>query len=146
MNFSIVPMREEHIAALALLEARCFSSPRPEAALRAELANDTAVFFTALCEGEAVGCAGMHCILDECDIDNIAVLPANRRQGIAGALLAALEAHARARKAAFLTLEARASNAAAIRLYIGKGFQEVGIRPHYYTKPREDALLLTKYI
>ncbi len=139
-------MREEHIAQLARLEALCFSTPRPEKALCEELANENAVFFTALCEGVVAGYAGMHCILDECYIDNVAVFPAYRRQGIAGALLDALEEAARARRAAFLTLEVRASNAPAIRLYRGKGYRQAGLRPNYYRKPQEDALLLTKYL
>lgn len=145
-NCTIAPLREEHILEIARLEAVCFSSPRPEEALRAELTNDTAVFFVALCENKAAGYAGMHCILDECYIDNVAVFPAYRRQGIAGALLDALEDYARAHGASFLTLEVRASNMPAIRLYRGKGYQEVGARPNYYDKPREDALLLTKYL
>lgn len=145
-NFIIAPMREEHIWEIARLEAVCFSSPRPEEALRAELTNDTAVFFVALCENKVAGYAGMHCILDECDIDNVAVFPAYRRQGIAGALLDALEDCARVHGASFLTLEVRASNMPAIRLYRGKGYQKVGARPHYYDKPREDAFLLTKYL
>lgn len=145
-NCTIAPLREEHILEIARLEAVCFSSPRPEEALRAELTNDTAVFFVALCENKVAGYAGMHCILDECYIDNIAVFPAYRRQGIAGALLDALEDYARAHGASFLTLEVRVSNMPAIRLYRGKGYQEVGARPNYYNKPREDALLLTKYL
>ena len=46
-DFFIDPMREEHIWEIARLEAVCFSSPRPAEALRAELTNDTAFFFTA---------------------------------------------------------------------------------------------------
>ena len=145
-DFFIDPMREEHIWEIARLEAVCFSSPRPAEALRAELTNDTAFFFTAVCEGTVAGYAGMHCILDEGYIDNIAVFPAYRRQGIAGALLSALEGCARMRNIRFLTLEVRASNVPAIRLYRGHGYGEVGRRPHYYSRPQEDALLLTKYL
>lgn len=139
-------MQEAHIAQLARLEALCFSAPRSAQSLHAELFNDNAVFFTALCGGEVAGYAGMHCILDECYIDNVAVFPAYRRQGIAGALLDALEEAARARRTAFLTLEVRASNAPAICLYRGKGYRQAGLRPNYYRKPQEDALLLTKYL
>lgn len=145
-DLMIIPMREEHILAMARLEAVCFSTPRPEESLRAELTNDTAVFFTAVCEGVVAGYAGMHCILDEGYIDNVAVSPVFRRRGVAGALLDALEGNARTRGIRFLTLEVRVSNAPAIRLYHGRGYGEVGRRPHYYEKPREDALLLTKYL
>jgi len=40
-------------------------------------------------------------------------------------------------------LEVRASNRDALRLYLGLGFEVVGIRPGYYQDNNEDALLLT---
>jgi ribosomal-protein-alanine N-acetyltransferase len=42
------------------------------------------------------------------------------------------------------TLEVRVSNAAAIHLYEKLGFESVGIRPNFYTKPKEDALIMWK--
>lgn len=44
---------------------------------------------------------------------------------------------------AFLTLEVRASNDAAIGLYEKLGFQTVGRRKNYYAQEHEDALLMT---
>jgi len=41
-------------------------------------------------------------------------------------------------------LEVRASNAAARRLYASRGFHEVGVRPNYYKRPVEDALVLRR--
>ena len=46
---------------------------------------------------------------------------------------------------AFVTLEVRPSNTAAIALYSAFGFESVGRRKNYYDKPSEDALLMTKY-
>ena len=43
---------------------------------------------------------------------------------------------------AFLSLEVRVSNEAAIRLYEGKGFVRAGIRPGYYERRAEDALIM----
>ena len=51
---------------------------------------------------------------------------------------------AEANRLAFLTLEVRPSNAAAIALYQGFGFQESGRRKNYYDLPKEDALILTR--
>ena len=45
----------------------------------------------------------------------------------------------------FITLEVRPGNAAAIALYEKFGFVEVGRRKNYYEKPKEDALIMTKY-
>ena len=46
----------------------------------------------------------------------------------------------------FVSLEARVSNAAARSLYAQKGFIDAGIRPGYYEKPREDAVIMTLYL
>ena len=46
---------------------------------------------------------------------------------------------------AFLTLEVRASNEPAIALYRKHGFEEAGRRKNYYTKPTEDAIIMTRH-
>lgn len=81
-------------------------------------------------------------IFDELHINNLAVLPELRRQGIAAALLSHVLAAARQEGATRATLEVRASNAPAIALYIAFGFEARGRRPRYYTNPVEDALIL----
>ena len=45
----------------------------------------------------------------------------------------------------FATLEVRASNEPAIRLYERYDFVPVGRRKGYYDAPKEDAVLMTKY-
>ena len=55
------------------------------------------------------------------------------------------DSFARGNHLAFLTLEVRPSNQAAIALYQGFGFIEAGRRRNYYDLPKEDALILTKY-
>ena len=82
-------------------------------------------------------------VLDEGYIDNVAVRPDCRRQGIASALLGAFERFAQAHLA-FLTLEVRASNTPAIALYEAHGFVREGVRKNYYTNPREDAVIMTR--
>lgn len=143
MNYTIVPMAAEHLPQLAQLERRCFSDPWSEDALREELFNDMASFLVAVGEdGQVLGYAGLHCVLDEGYIDNVAVAPEFRRQGVAGALLEVFLRFGRAHLA-FLTLEVRASNAPAIALYRKYGLRPVGRRRDYYTAPREDAILMT---
>ena len=144
MNYTLVPMDRSHLSGVADLEKLCFTTPWNEAMLEEELYNDTASFIVAQGEnGEVLGYAGLHVILDEGYIDNVAVRPEYRRQGIADQLLDVFcrfgEAHLR-----FLTLEVRPSNTAAVALYEKHGFHEAGRRKNYYTDPTEDALLLTK--
>lgn len=143
---TVVRMTEAHIGALAALEHACFSHPWSEQALRDELDNPTAVFFVAVGEDGAVrGYVGMHHILDEADITNVAVFPAARRQGVGRALIQAVADYAAEQALVRVTLEVRASNAAAIALYEGFGFVQDGRRPRFYSDPTEDALLYSRY-
>ena len=138
-------MTAEHTAALAELEQLCFSRPWSRKALVEELENPAAVFLTAVEEKEVLGYAGMRCAWGECYLDNIAVFPEHRRQGVAKALLLELENRAKRRNGEFLSLEVRASNREAIALYQAMGFQEAGRRKNFYTAPQEDGLIFTKY-
>ena len=45
----------------------------------------------------------------------------------------------------FITLEVRKSNLPAIKLYEKAGFENMGIRPRFYTEPEEDAVIMTRY-
>ena len=143
MNYKLTPMTEEHIPQIAALERACFSHPWSEDALRDELWNDSAVVVVAEGEdGTVLGYAGLQTVLDEGYINNVAVDPRFRRQGVAGQLVEAFLRFGAARLA-FLTLEVRASNAPAIALYEKYGFTQAGRRRDYYDDPREDALLMT---
>lgn len=144
MNYKLVPMDRSHLAGVAELERMCFSTPWNEAMLEEELYNDTASFIVAEGEdGQVLGYAGLHVILDEGYIDNVAVRPTCRRQGIADRLLDVFCRFGQA-NLAFLTLEVRPSNTAAVALYEKHGFREAGRRKDYYENPKEDALLLTR--
>lgn len=140
----ILPMKQEHAAAAAELERLCFAKPWSEESLREECENPNAVFLAAVADDELLGYCGMHTVLDECYMDNVAVSPEHRREGIGRALVLALCEEAGQRGAAFLTLEVRPTNEAAVRLYQSLGFAEVGRRKNFYTAPVEDALLMTK--
>ena len=144
MEYQLVPMDRSHLSGVADLEKLCFTTPWNEAMLEEELYNDTASFIVAQrADGEVLGYAGLHVILDEGYIDNVAVRPEYRRQGVADRLLDVFCRFGQARLA-FLTLEVRPSNTAAVALYEKHGFREAGRRKNYYENPTEDALLLTK--
>ena len=144
MYYEIVPMDRSHIPQVAALEKECFSSPWSEAMLEDALFDPQASFIVAEDEeGNILGYAGLHVILDEGYIDNVALERDARRHGVASALLDVF-CRFGAAKLAFLTLEVRASNAPAIALYEKYGFQRAGLRPKYYDKPREDAVIMTR--
>ena len=147
MSIQIVPMNADHLEELEKLEKICFSRPWSRKMLAEELENQCAAFLVAQdsITGQVMGYAGLLVMADEGYITNVAVDPSRRRQGVAAQLLQVFDNFARGNQLAFLTLEVRPSNTAAIALYLGFGFREVGRRRNYYDLPKEDALILTKY-
>lgn len=145
-DYSIVSLSPEHIRGMAEIERLCFSTPWTEEMLAGELTNPHAVYAVALNHVRVLGYAGMHAVVDEGYITNVAVHPDARRQGIGNALVQTLVGYGRDTGLAFLTLEARAGNREAITLYTSCGFEEVGRRSGYYEEPKEDAVLMTLWL
>ncbi len=141
---SVSPMTEADVAAVAELEKECFSEPWSEDGVRSELQNEGARFFTAKILSDTVGYMGMHIVLDECYIANVAVKGEFRRKGIAEKLLSAAEKTARGEGCAFISLEVRVSNTPAIKLYEKAGYISQGERKNFYRNPTENALIMTK--
>ena len=145
MDLIFEKMSEQHIATVAELEKECFSTPWSESALLAELTNQFARFFVAIVNGEIAGYIGAHNVLGEVYITNVAVFMSQRKKGIGEMLISELIKVVKNENAEFITLEVRASNASAIRLYEKCGFEKVGERKNFYEKPCENAVLMTKY-
>lgn len=85
-------------------------------------------------------------IAGEAEVLTLAVAPAQRRRGLARALLAQALDAAREAGAQAAFLEVAADNQAAIALYEGAGFARVGLRRGYYSRPTgaADALVLRR--
>ena len=143
----IVDTRPEHIDAILEIEKQCFSVPWTRDQLTAQLSDYMHVLLAAEDEnGMAVGYVGLMYVLDEGYISNVAVSPVHRREGIGDMLLKTLRERAEEKKLSFLTLEVRQSNEPAKSLYKKHGYVEVGLRRNYYTKPTEDAVLMTLFL
>ena len=144
MSFRIVPMTAAQLPQVAALEKVCFpADPWSEQLFRDALENPAvAILLAEDRDGAVLGYAVLSVVLDEGNLDNIAVAPDCRRQGVADALLGALTGFGR-EHLAVLMLEVRASNAPAIALYEKHGFAAVGQRKNYYDAPKEDAILMT---
>lgn len=134
-------MRPEDAEAAARLEAVCFSHPWSAKAF-AQCAADENVCYLMAWEGDKlVGNCGVRNIAGDGEITNVAVDPACRRQKVGTELMnKLLEAGCSMGIEAF-TLEVRASNLPAIRLYESFGFVLEGTRRNFYEDPREDALI-----
>ena len=140
----IIAMNESHVPQIAALEKLCFSDAWSENSIRSELTNQLSLWLVAVDGDRVAGYIGSQTVLGWADMMNLCVSPDYRRQGIGEQLTMELERQLREEKVECLTLEVRVSNAPAITLYEKLGFQQVGKRPRYYEKPREDALILRK--
>lgn len=135
---------ETHLDAIVALEAESFTNPWSRETLLWELRNSDVTFIYVLTLDTGVVAAFCVCwmLFDELHINTVAVTPAERRRGLATALLRHVFAEAVGRGAQRATLEVRASNSAAIQLYERLGFRITANRARYYTHPDEDALIL----
>jgi len=143
---SIVPTQEAHLPALAELERLAFSPPASEAKLRERLGIEHFHSLTATLDECIAGFLGVDEIAGEAFVDDLAVFPQYRRQGVASALLARAETGAILRGCGKIHLECRESNTAALKLYESRGYKRVGRRKGFYENPKEDAILMTMEI
>ncbi|MFH1003264.1 MAG: ribosomal protein S18-alanine N-acetyltransferase [Chloroflexota bacterium] len=92
---------------------------------------------------QLLGFAGFWIMAGEVHITSIAVREEHRGQGIGERLLISLIDLAVEQHGRLMTLEVRASNTVAQRLYAKYGFDRVGVRRGYYTDNREDGVIMT---
>ena len=108
-----------------------------------ELSNDLAHYYCAFdLDGNLMGYAGSWQVLDEAHITTIAVKPELRRKKIGEALLNKIISDCHKNEIKYITLEVRASNTPAIKLYEKYGFKSLGNRKGYYQNNNEDALIM----
>ena len=139
----IEDMRLDDIDAVQEVERASFPVPWPANAFRHELTQNKNAHYIIAKEGEhIVGYAGLWLSLDEAHITTFAVLPEHRRRKIGERMLLALFERAERLGAEWLTLEVRASNMAAQRLYEKYGFRPAGVRRRYYSDNNEDAIIM----
>jgi [ribosomal protein S18]-alanine N-acetyltransferase len=155
--YRIRPMSEKDIDQVLEIDRRSFSLAWPPSAYRYELKqnpgsmlwvaewNSTPQIFPTARETSPliVGVIVLWMILDEGHIATIAVHPDYRNQGIGSQLLITALQEAIRQKAGQVTLEVRASNINAQKLYQRFHFELVGRRPRYYRDNNEDALVMT---
>lgn len=137
-------LRWWHVQALLPIEWALFApEPWSERLFWSELGQlDTRHYLVALDGGQVVGYAGLCDYPDEAFVQTLAVAPAAQRAGLGARLLTALLAEATRRGQRTVSLEVRADNQTAQRLYDRHGFTRTGLRRGYYPGG-VDALVLT---
>ena len=139
----IEDMRLDDLDAVQEVERASFPVPWPANAFRHELTQNKNARYIVAREGDrVVGYAGLWLSLDEAHITTFAVLPEYRRRRIGERMLLSIFERAQKLGAEWLTLEVRASNLAAQKLYEKYGFRRAGVRRRYYSDNNEDAIIM----
>ncbi|MBI1386798.1 MAG: ribosomal-protein-alanine N-acetyltransferase [Rhizobiales bacterium] len=129
--------------AASLLHGLCFAEAWQADALAALASDPSGLALAVWCAcDELGGLVIARLAADESEILTLAVHPEHRRRGIARKLLTGLARDLTARGIARLFLEVATSNVAAVALYRGLGFVEVGLRRGYYAASGDDALVM----
>lgn len=134
----------EDVSQVAAIEKQCFSQPWSEKAFADSVSDDNYVYIVADCDGCIAGYAGGIMAVPETDITNIAVKEEYRRMGIGEELLEQFARIMTGKHIGTIFLEVRESNIPAINLYMGQGFEQVGVRKNFYDMPVENALIMAK--
>ena len=145
MTFSIEPLADDRdLEGVLEVEQESFTNPWTREMYAWELQNRSVchIYVVRTPEHPVAGFCAFWLVFDEIHINNVALRPALRGRGLGTALIRRVFDEAARLGAKRATLEVRASNLGARRLYERLGFYLSGTRRNYYTKPVEDALIL----
>jgi len=146
-GYRITPMTPEILTSVVALEEECGLNSRGIEGYRRMLSDPRAILLVAIKGAELViGAFSGHVVVDELQIDNLAVSDRRRRKGVGRRLLRSALSLAKSLGAHTATLEVRSSNLPARTLYEKEGFVAAGLRRRYYLTPLDDALLLSREI
>ena len=137
-------MMPEDVPVISKLEEETFSMPWSAEDFRQMIEKEDARYYVAEEDGELLGGCGVLLIVGEGNITNVVIKPEARNRGIGTGLLQYLIEEGYREGLNAFTLEVRVSNQAAIHVYEKVGFVSEGVRPHFYEKPTEDALIMWK--
>jgi ribosomal-protein-alanine N-acetyltransferase len=135
---------EADLDGVLFVESESFTNPWTREMYAWELQNRAVchILVVRTRDRPVVGFCAFWLVVDEIHINNVAVLPELRGRGIGTGLMTRVFDEAARLGARRATLEVRASNEGARRLYERLGFCAAGTRRNYYTNPVEDALIL----
>lgn len=146
-KYIIREMQAQDIQQVTVLEQSCFSQPWKKQDFEEVLTNINRIYLVAVCDEEILGGCMLTHILGEGDISNVAVREEYRSQKIAhNLLLQLLKTGVEKYGIVAFTLEVRQKNTTAIHLYEKHGFVSAGIRPDFYEAPKDNAVIMWKYV
>ena len=126
------------------VEAESFTNPWTREMYAWEMQNRAVchIYVVRTHECRVAGFCAFWLVFDEVHINNVAIRPRYRGRGWGTLLMQHVLSEGRRLGATRATLEVRASNVGALRLYERLGFYIAATRRNYYTHPVEDALIL----
>ncbi len=138
-------MSEGGVARVAEIEE---SSPSPwtEGQIAVELVRQDGLTLI-IKDGEHSEVLGWCCVRivgSEAELFKIAVSDTCRKTGIGSFLFKELCLNLLSQGVEAMLLEVRSQNRSAICFYLKHGFDKVGMRPNYYSTPRDNALIFRK--
>lgn len=137
-------MTPDDVPYISRLEEETFSMPWSAADFLKMIEKEDARYYVAEEEGVLYGGCGVLLVAGEGNITNVVIAPEYRNKGIGTRLLQYLIEEGYREGLTAYTLEVRVSNAAAVHVYEKLGFVSAGIRPKFYEKPTEDAIIMWK--
>lgn len=135
-------MALEHIPVVSALEKICFGPQWTPTHFARELENPRCHYFVMLKGIQPVAYIGYWQILEEAHIITLAVQPEYRKLYLAQALLCHMLEDCLERGVQWVTLEVKATNIPAQKLYEKFGFTVKGRRKNYYQAEKQDALIM----
>jgi [ribosomal protein S18]-alanine N-acetyltransferase len=138
----IRPLMVGDLGDVLRIECSSFTTPWQETTFRSLLDRSDTDMLAAERRGVLIGYSVCWTVADQSELGNVAVAPEARGTGTGRRLVEAALSRLRRRGSRECFLEVRLSNAVAQALYRDLGFEVVGRRRAYYSKPTEDALVM----
>src|SRR5690625_1586041 len=142
-EFSIREMFADDIDSVLKVDFASFTTPWTKEVYEQELNhNNHAHYFVIEENSKIIGYVGLWIVKEDAQVTNIAILPAYRGLKIGEKLFGFAMQYAIQQGAMRLSLEVRASNVVAQKLYRKFGLVPGGLRENYYPDNGEDAIVM----
>ena len=145
MGIDIRFMEKKDVTEVVAIEKSIFSMPWSETDFLNALDHPQNIYIVVEEQGIIQGYCGLWAVLEEGQITNVAIRMEKRGQGYGYQMMEKLLQIGDSRGLEAFTLEVREGNHRARKLYAKLGFEESGIRPNFYDKPKENAVIMWKW-
>lgn len=144
-DFSIRSLEQADVDQVYQIEQDLFSLPWTRKDFCDSIENENNIYLIIEKNGIIVGYCGLWGILEEGQINNIAIKREYQNHKLGHHILKELIKNGQKKGLKSFTLEVRESNKNAIHLYENLGFTSMGKRTGFYDYPKEDALIMWLY-